>query len=121
MKRLIFLLVAMLFNFIVFADDKNSEKQISLDIRECLSDTDRAYSPKVSATYYVSYGVIQIDLFEAGNHLIYLVDSNGQVVDFQESLMGETTICLNAPSVPGYYYLVVESSRLYAEGIFEVK
>lgn len=113
--------MAMLFcTLVVGKNDKSTEKQISLDIRECVSETDRSYSPRVSATYCMSSEIIQIDVFEIGNYLVYLVDSNGHVVDFQESLIGETTIYMDAPAVPGYYYLVVESSRFYAEGIFEI-
>lgn len=120
MKRLFFILIALLFNLLVLADDKKTEKEIFLELRECVSDTDRDYSPQVSAIYRVSSGIIQINLFEIDNYFVYFVDSNGHVVDCRQSPMGATTICMDAPPVPGCYYLIIESSRLYAEGLFEV-
>lgn len=122
MKRLILLLICSINFFTVLADDnKAKEKPIQLIIDDTNSQTDRNQSYRLVAVYYENLQTIFLEMAALGNASVYIVDSFGIVVECYTDINTDMDILINAPQIPGYYYLIIDSSRVYAEGLFEVK
>ncbi len=74
------------------------------------------------AIYYPVLNVIEIECQDFGEVSVYIIDSEGKAVaerTFESDFIATTTI--DAPQVPGTYWLVIESATIYAEGVFVVE
>lgn len=122
MKRFVFFLINLISCFSAIADDnRTDEKPIQLIIDEINSQSDRIITYHLAAYYLEDAQKISVKMDGLGDSTIYIIDSCGRVQDYCTYMQGDTCLYLRAPSMPGYYYLVIDSLRLYAEGVFEVK
>lgn len=75
----------------------------------------------ISATYYEG---LYIELLSSGlkDASIYIFDSNGQEI-FSEYFYGEipSYYIVDIPQKSGRYYLVIDTSSIYAEGSFTIE
>ena len=121
MKGFILLLISLICCFSAMADDNSKEKPIQLIIDEINSQSDRIITYHLAAFYLEDIQKISVEMEGLGDSTIYIIDSYGRVLDYCTYIQGDTCLSLGVPCMPGYYYLVIDSPRLYAEGIFEVK
>lgn len=121
MKRFFFFLINLISCFSAIADDnRTNEKPIQLIIDEINSQSDRSLSYMITALYMQEEQVIYFAMNGIGDATIYIVDSHGIVLNYCVYMEGDMNVFLDVPSIPGHYYLVIESSCVYAEGMFMV-
>ncbi len=105
-------------------DDKNKQTAETLDVllRTHLKKTARSLIPSVQACYYLNLGMIELEAIDMGDVDVYIVDASGNVVaedSFNSDFMTTTTI--DTPEISGTYWLIIDSSAIYAEGTFIIQ
>ena len=76
----------------------------------------------VEAFYDRSIQLIELTSYGLGEAIVYTLDSHRRVICYQQfDSDSEPVIWLDAPAIPGLYYLVIEASNFYGEGEFEVE
>ena len=75
----------------------------------------------LDAFYYAQSGMLEVCHEGLGNCVIYLVDSNNNVLERQEIIsMNYSVEYLSVPDLPGDYTLVVDSDAMFAYGVITV-
>ena len=75
----------------------------------------------LDAFYYAQSGMLEVCHEGLGNCVIYLVDSNNNVLEHQEIIsMNYSVEYLSVPNLPGDYTLVVDSDAMFAYGVITV-
>lgn len=71
----------------------------------------------VDAYYYSDAQEVECELFNLGVATVYIVDTNGLVVNQQTAITNTPTdIVLSTSTCQGPFYIVIESDKVYAEG-----
>lgn len=125
-KSILTIIAAVMCCFTVFATDSNESGKTSIYIKELIGSNvevgrERDLFISVSAVLDHTDNIIEIELNEVGSGDIYIVDSNNRVVDSVPVISGTTDVIMPAPTVDGYYTLVISCSHYYGEGYFTIK
>ncbi len=110
-----------------FAQQSSSSEKTFIEIDRRYVNTGDQYErslfmPNVEAYYYPVTGDVEFELYEIGEADVYIVDSSGNIVD--ETVVDTDvpiTIFLDASSCAGYFYVVVCSDFVYAEGVVPIE
>ena len=127
MKKSILTIIAVVMCcFTVFATDSNESGKTSIYIKELIGSNvevgrERDLFISVSAVLDHTDNIIEVELNDVGSGDIYIVDSNNRVVDSVPVISGTTDVIMPAPTVDGYYTLVISCSHYYGEGYFTIK
>ncbi len=125
-KSILTIIAAVMCCFSVFATDSNESGKTSIYIKELIGSNvevgrERDLFISVSAVLDHTDNIIEIELNDVGSGDIYIVDSNNRVVDSVPVISGTTDVIMPAPTVDGYYTLVISCSHYYGEGYFTIK
>ncbi len=121
-----FLILLALFLYVginVMADEKKNEsvEPIDIIIRTDDNNIHRGIIPNPTVLYYSFNDSIELTCFDLGIVNVYILDSSGLVVA-AESFNSDFTpvFSINAPTISGVYWLIIDSPAIYAEGSFTV-
>lgn len=125
-KSILTIIAAVMCCFTVFATDSNESGKTSIYIKELIGSNvevgrERDLFISVSAVLDHTDNIIEVELNDVGSGDIYIVDSNNRVVDSVPVISGTTDVIMPAPTVDGYYTLVISCSHYYGEGYFTIK
>lgn len=125
-KSILTIIAAVMCCFTVFATDSNESGKTSIYIKELIGSNvevgrERDLFISVSAVLDHTDNIIEIELNDVGSGDIYIVDSNNRVVDSVPVISGTTDVIMPAPTVDGYYTLVISCSHYYGEGVFSIR
>lgn len=125
-KSILTIIAAVMCCFTVFATDSNESGKTSIYIKELIGSNvevgrERDLFISVSAVLDHTDNIIEIELNDVGSGDIYIVDSNNRVVDSVPVISGTTDVIMPAPTVDGYYTLVISCSHYYGEGGFSIR
>ncbi len=110
-----------------YAQQSNSiqKKRIEIEKENVTTDEDferSLFMPMIEAYYYPATSEVEIELYEIGEANVYIVDTYGQIVD--ETVVDTdmpTTIFLDASLCVGYFYVVIYSNVVNAEGFVQIE
>lgn len=130
MKTFILSVVLCLATSYVFGQNNgDSETPVPVGLtvhkQEILSSTDTQerslYYWEVDACVYPETGVVEVNLYNIGNAAVSLINANGKVVDSTEVETSiPSTVTLQIDGSSNFYYIVVISPIIYAEGGFRL-
>lgn len=125
-KSILTIIAAVMCCFTVFATDSNESGKTSIYIKELIGSNvevgrERDLFISVSAVLDHTDNIIEVELNDVSSGDIYIVDSNNRVVDSVPVISGTTDVIMPAPTVDGYYTLVISCSHYYGEGYFTIK
>ena len=125
-KSILTIIAAVMCCCTVFATDSNESGKTSIYIKELIGSNvevgrERDLFISVSAVLDHTYNIIEIELNDVGSGDVYIVDSNNGVVDSVPVISGTTDVIMPAPTVDGYYTLVISCSHYYGEGVFSIR
>ena len=125
MKRSLMLIIAVfavtpIFSFYAFAEESATEIKL---IYKKTNPTKIHRSPdfaEVEAWYDSSSMTVTVEGSELKDTFIYIMSPDGLIFAQTSHYFGITpeTCTIDAPSLPGKYWLVIDSPALYAEGVF---
>ena len=76
---------------------------------------------ELNAYAYPTSGVVEVNLYNIGDAIVSLVNTNGEVVDSTEvDTSIPSTVTLQVDGSNNTYYIVVTSPKIYAEGCIEI-
>ena len=79
------------------------------------------YYRELNAYVYPISGVVEVSLYNIGDAIVSLVNAYGEVIDSAEvDTSIPSTVTLQIDGSSKTYYIVVSSSRIYAEGYIEI-
>ena len=98
---------------------------ITVHKQEIISSTDTQerslYYWELNAYVYPTSRVVEVSLYNIGDAIVSLVNTNGEVVDSTEvNTSIPSTVTLQVDGSNNTYYIVVISPTIYAEGCFEI-
>ena len=125
MKRSLMLIIAVfavtpIFSFYAFAEESAKEiKLIYTKIKTTTIDRSPDFA-EVEAWYDSSSMTVTVEGSELKDTFIYIMSPDGLIFAQTSHYFGITpeTCTIDAPSLPGKYWLVIDSPALYAEGVF---
>lgn len=111
----------------VLADDPPKDQPERKSVIEIIAarvkhETDRSLPLFVEAFHDSHNMVVELTCHGLGSTEVYIVDSFGNVVNTRTFNSDyEPFILLDAPTIPGTYYLVIIADGYYGEGMFTVE
>ena len=102
--------------------DRPTREEITINQDRQPIEPERSFFMFVEAFYDRSIQLIELTSYGLGEAIAYTLDSHRRVICYQQfDSDSEPVIWLDAPAIPGLYYLVIEASNFYGEGEFEVE
>ncbi len=94
---------------------------IDFILRNNSGTTYRSLVPSPHAYYYSKENMIELDCLYLGEVDVYIINSDGNVVA-EDSFNSEfvTTFTIDTPETPGVYWIILNSTIMYAEGSFSI-
>lgn len=112
-------------NFTIYGrndSDKESKIRVILKKAHKTFTIDRSLEADVSATYYIDMEYIELVCNGTKETDVYIVNPKGEEFSFDTFDSGMTPCYMvDVPQIPGMYYIIIDSSVMYAEGTFVVE
>lgn len=114
--------LALIVAFSVSAEPLSEQRShIEILINSEEEAAERSLPYVLEADLLTSSKTIEIRTCNLGVAYIYIIDTLGQIVDVCVINSGvEPVVLIDAPTMPGQYYLVISSSVCYGEGVFYI-
>lgn len=126
MKRIVIVLLALMFGVSVMDANDSSETREKITIREKrLSNAGKGYARSilfpVAAYYLPEQSKIELYHDGIGDAEVYILDAMNQSLS-QESVYSDDFVdYISVPDTPGIYYLIISSDTYYGEATFTVQ
>lgn len=109
--------------FAMFGTSVRNSEEVKTRIETVVTgkgnDLVRTQPPYQLEAYLITRtGEVEVDLFGLGSSEIYIIDSNGQTIDYSYVNTDVPLTIYLSTNGPGNYYLVIISDTCYAEGYF---
>ena len=103
-----------------FSSTSGEKKEIKLIPRNKTNGKDKSLFAEVEAWYDSSSMTVTVEGCELKDTFIYIMSPDGLIFAQTSCYFGITpgTCTIDAPSLSGKYWLVIDSPTLYAEGAF---
>ena len=116
-----FIVVSLTTPHFVFADEQAQAVEIDLFIKSRPTKIDRSPDfAEVEAWYDRGTMTVTVEGCELKDTFIYIMSPDGLIFAQTSHYFGITpeTCTIDAPSLPGKYWHIIDSPALYAEGVF---
>lgn len=124
MKRIVIVLLALMFGVSVMDANDSSETREKITIREKrLSNTGKRDRNIILVDAYFLSEQSKIELYHdgIGDAEVYILDAMNQSLS-QESVYADDFVdYISVPDTPGIYYLIISSDTYYGEATFTVQ
>ena len=124
MKKLIYLLIPFIFLANTFAFGSTEDEKTKIDLDKEIGNKENEKERSLELPYVTAYLIagqneVEVELFSVGEAYIAILNSFGQVVASDIVLTNIPTLTtLEVPAVKGMYYIIIDSSEIYAQGWF---
>lgn len=124
MKKLIYLLIPFIFLANTFAFGSTEDEKTKIDLDKEIGNKENEKERSLELPYVTAYLIagqneVEVELFSVGEAYIAILNSFGQVVASDIVLTNIPTITtLEVPAGKGMYYIIIDSSEIYAQGWF---
>lgn len=126
MKKILFAIALLAIStFAMFGTSVRNSEEVKTRIETVVTgkgnDLVRTQHPYQLEAYLITrIGEVEVDLFGLGSSEIYIIDSNGQTIDYSYVNTDVPLTIYLSTNGPGNYYLVIVSDTCYAEGYFSI-
>lgn len=126
MKKILFAIALLAIStFAMFGTSVRNSEEVKTRIETVVTgkgnDLVRTQLPYQLEAYLITRtGEVEVDLFGLGSSEIYIIDSNGQTIDYSYVNTDVPLTIYLSTNGPGNYYLVIVSDTCYAEGYFSI-
>ena len=124
MKKLIYLLIPFIFLANTFAFGSTEDEKTKIDLDKEIGNKENEKERSLELPYVTAYLIagqneVEVELFSVGEAYIAILNSFGQVVASDIVLTNIPTLTtLEVPAGKGMYYIIIDSSEIYAQGWF---
>ena len=130
MKKIVLLVVLFFVTSIIHAnvssikDGSDDKSEIDLTITSPPIGNNKGNERSITVPYLNAYlyetsGIVEVELFDVGEASITILNSLGQVVVSDIVLTNIPTMsALEIPTGNGMYYIIIDSTEVYAQGWF---